>query len=290
VSPRHIRFALLALLTGALVAGAGWFWSTRRVHVARAIVNGHQIEYAVRGTGRPAVVFVMGSYGGGSSRIDSWKPWMAQVDSTAFTYDRPGTGESAPANDQRTPVQIVDELHALLSQVGIPPPYILVGRSLGGLYSRAFAMRYPTEIAGLVLVDGSHERQWIDLHRLDPAKFPEPSPTDPNWKKPDFVGMVETWRTGRLAIDGQLPDVPMAVLTSLHHGSKENPVPAIFEEDWRKLQDEVFQSTTHGMHIVTDRSGHAIANDEPELVWQAIRWVLETARIDGRSGAKKAPN
>jgi pimeloyl-ACP methyl ester carboxylesterase len=51
------------------------------------------------------------------------------------------------------------ELHALLTKAGIPGPYILVGHSLGGPVARQFAVKYPAEVAGLVMVDSAHEQQ-----------------------------------------------------------------------------------------------------------------------------------
>lgn len=39
----------------------------------------------------------------------------------------------------------------------MPAPYLLVGHSLGGLYARHYAQRFPGEVAGLVLVETEHE-------------------------------------------------------------------------------------------------------------------------------------
>ncbi len=47
----------------------------------------------------------------------------------------------------------MDDLHLLLSKSGIRPPYVLVGASIGGIYTRAYQRRYPGEVVGLVLDD-----------------------------------------------------------------------------------------------------------------------------------------
>ncbi|MBK9409271.1 MAG: alpha/beta hydrolase [Gemmatimonadetes bacterium] len=44
-------------------------------------------------------------------------------------------------------------MHAALRAARLPPPYLLVGHSAGGLYVRVFAATYPAEVVGLVLVD-----------------------------------------------------------------------------------------------------------------------------------------
>jgi pimeloyl-ACP methyl ester carboxylesterase len=49
------------------------------------------------------------------------------------------------------------ELHALLRAAGIKSPYILVGHSVGGLIARVYGEQYPKEVAGMVLVDPTHE-------------------------------------------------------------------------------------------------------------------------------------
>ena len=47
--------------------------------------------------------------------------------------------------------------------LGIAGPVILVGHSMGGVYARAFAARHLDRVAGMVLVDSSHEGQWAVL-------------------------------------------------------------------------------------------------------------------------------
>jgi pimeloyl-ACP methyl ester carboxylesterase len=41
----------------------------------------------------------------------------------------------------------------------VPPPYILIGSSIGGEYARIYTAHYPSEVAGLVLVDSTHPDQ-----------------------------------------------------------------------------------------------------------------------------------
>jgi len=52
---------------------------------------------------------------------------------------------------------VTDELRELLRTAGVPAPYLLVGHSLGGLYARHYAQRFPDEVAALLLLDPAHE-------------------------------------------------------------------------------------------------------------------------------------
>jgi pimeloyl-ACP methyl ester carboxylesterase len=47
----------------------------------------------------------------------------------------------------------VDEIHRLLTKVTIDGRYILVGFSVGALWERIYAARYPDNIAGMIIVD-----------------------------------------------------------------------------------------------------------------------------------------
>jgi pimeloyl-ACP methyl ester carboxylesterase len=69
----------------------------------------------------------------------------------------------------RTPGNIAIELHAMLETAGIRPPFILVGHSFGGLVMRRFALLYPAEVAGVVLVDPMRCEEWPPLDPLKQA-------------------------------------------------------------------------------------------------------------------------
>jgi pimeloyl-ACP methyl ester carboxylesterase len=71
-------------------------------------------------------------------------------------YDRAGMGWSEAGPLPRDARHVAHELHTLLTKANIPRPYVLVGHSAGGLYVRLYAALYPTDVAGLVLVDPGH--------------------------------------------------------------------------------------------------------------------------------------
>ena len=55
----------------------------------------------------------------------------------------------------RTATALVTEWHDLLTTAGVPAPYLLVGHSIGGLFTVLYARTYPDEVAGMVLVDST---------------------------------------------------------------------------------------------------------------------------------------
>lgn len=130
-------------------------------------MGGFRLHIYSTGEGGPAVILDAGA---GCISLD-WA--LVQPEIAKFTqvcsYDRAGFGWSEESPNDRTSKNFVEELHSLLQRAQIPPPYILVGHSLGGLNMRLYATLYPDEVAGMVLVDASHE----DLF--------ERSPTAPPW-------------------------------------------------------------------------------------------------------------
>lgn len=78
----------------------------------------------------------------------------------AVSYDRGGLGWSSSCVSERTPTNIARELRELLELAGIPGPYIMVGHSFGGLVVRRFAVLYPDDVVGVVLVDPMRIEEW----------------------------------------------------------------------------------------------------------------------------------
>lgn len=119
---------------------------------------GRQWQVYLSGDGRPPVVLesALGSFGYQWLHVQKELTPLTRV----LAYDRAGQGRSDSRPEPRVPDQLSGELHELLALAGIAPPYVVVGHSFGGLLARNFAGRYLDEVAGLVLVDSSHERQY----------------------------------------------------------------------------------------------------------------------------------
>lgn len=96
------------------------------------------------GLGAPALMWAMVQSGLESQR-------------RVCSYDRAGYGWSDPSPLPRTAQMMTSELHQLLHKANEPPPYVLVGHSLGSVLVRVYAANYPDDVAGLVLLDPRHE-------------------------------------------------------------------------------------------------------------------------------------
>lgn len=122
-------------------------------------VGGHRLHITCAGAGTPAVIFDSAL---GASSL-SWTYVQPEVSrfTTACAYDRAGFGWSEAGPRPRTVGRILDELRTLIARRGVPPPYVLVGHSFGGLTARLFAARHPREIAGLVLLDPAYPEDWL---------------------------------------------------------------------------------------------------------------------------------
>jgi pimeloyl-ACP methyl ester carboxylesterase len=75
-------------------------------------------------------------------------------------------------------VVIVSESHEILSSLELPPPHVLVGHSLGGLYVSLCARTYPGKVAPRMLLDSVHPeqvercQQHLPVKKRDPEQHP----------------------------------------------------------------------------------------------------------------------
>jgi pimeloyl-ACP methyl ester carboxylesterase len=101
---------------------------------------------------RPTVILEAGA-GDFSVEWSLVQPRVAEF-ARVCSYDRAGDGWSDLGPHPRTMHQIAYELHTLLRNAGEAPPYVLVGHSYGGWLVRVDRSVYPSEVAGMVLVEG----------------------------------------------------------------------------------------------------------------------------------------
>src|ERR1700733_6230579 len=172
---RHTAIGAVVLLAILLPAGALYEWIGRSLDARRFPQQGRLVALGpsfpgvslnINCTGQGGPVVVLES-GAGVPAV-GWS--LVQPDIAKFTrvcsYDRAGYGWSDRGPIPRTSLEVAKELHALLVAAGEKPPYVLVSHSLGGFNVRVYNHEYPADVAGMVLVEPSHEGQ---QSRMPPA-------------------------------------------------------------------------------------------------------------------------
>lgn len=273
-------------------------------------VGGYKMHIDCTGQGTPMVILDSGL---GDSHI-SWHKVQPQISqfTRVCSYDRAGLGYSDSSPHSRTSKVMAEELHTLLQNAGIPPPYVLAGHSMGGYQVRLFASLYRSEVAGMVLVDSSHPDQQ--------RRFPQAlNDLDKTWVReqefltfsmpfgiPRLLGFCgndaevraadcnfHSYREGlavlkafpqsavEAASAGSLGDLPLAVLS--HDPEKPQPdVPEDLvkplDDAWDQMQKELTRLSTRGTRTIAKDSGHYIQLERPELVIEAVHKVVDQAR------------
>ena len=267
------------------------------------IGNARHLYLECRGAGRPTVVLEAGLRNRGDI-------WSVGEDGTAnpsavfpavagFTrvcaYDRPGTtlGTDRFSRSDAVPMprsarDAVADLHALLRAAQVPGPYVLVGHSTGGLISRLYASTYPDQVGGLVLVDAIAETMQTLLTReqwllYDELLLMRPPPELAGYTDLETIDFDASFaQTRAAAAAGPLGPISLVVL------SKGRPfdlppdlpdgLPDATERAWQGSQDALAQLLPTARHTVAPGSGHYVQVEQPQLVIDAIRQVVEAAR------------
>ena len=273
--------------------------------------DGRKMYLKCSGRGSPTVVLV----GGLRASADDWsisnKSMPAVFPEVAkFTCvracDRPGTpvGEkpsrSDPVLQPTTAKDAVADLHALLSAAGEAGPYVLVGHSYGGLIVRLYASTYPKEVSGLVLVDTLSEglqdaetpEQWAIQRKLIQNDDPENLALYPDLERIDVDRSFNQIRAAP-----PLRSIPLVVLSAdrpwgpqvpsmIAAGKLSADIPPDFgyvtDAAQKKAHERLAKLVPNEKHITNTNSGHEIHKEQPQLVIDAIRGVVEAVRSGRR--------
>jgi len=263
------------------------------------IGGGRKIYLECRGAGSPTVVLVSGTRGAHDdwtdlidpkNPADATKPGESAVFPQVgkFTrvcaYDRPGTTrndntvtDSTPMRQPTTAQQGVADLHALLIAAKEPRPYFLVGHSWGGLIARLLASTYPDEVSGLILVDPASE---FLKSSLTPAQWATYIKATKKLIEPNDLEAPDHERTLDL-LHGtpRVHAMPVVVFTSDKRFDFGAGGPETWPA-WRTAQDRLAK-LLKAKHVSDTNSGHAIQMEQPRLVIDAIREVVDAVRDSG---------
>jgi pimeloyl-ACP methyl ester carboxylesterase len=298
--------------------------------------GGRRIYMSDMGSGGPTVIFESGI----AATSQNWLRMQESVAefARAVTYDRGGLGWSSAGKSARTPSNIARELRDLLQRAGVPPPYVLVGHSFGGLVVRRYAAEYPADVVGVVLVDAMRPEEWppvnetqrahldrglrltgiaVPIARFGLARFATTSQlcrsgkasrifsraagkggrhvldriTCEVSKMPREVWPIVAahWSTPHFyhGLSAHLKAVP-ATVVEMHDTEPITSSPVVLltpgsaeplsEEQLRRIGPDTQQ-------VIALKSGHWVHLDEPELVLNAIRTMVEQSRAQVREDA-----
>ena len=175
--PRPVRAGLalvvLVALAGTTYQGVTTSLERRRYpHPGRLVdVGGHQLHIYCTGRGTPIVVLEAPA----SGLSASWSRVQAALAPTTrvCSYDRAGLGWSEQGDGPFDPGRVPLELQALLAGAGEKPPFVIAGSGLGAAFVRAFAVRFPSTVEAVVLLDapgpGRTSRDRASLGRVPGA-------------------------------------------------------------------------------------------------------------------------
>ena len=270
-------------------------------------LSGYRLHLYCTSGGDPAVIL---EHGHRATYLD-W--YLVQPELAKFTrvcsYDRAGYGWSDPSPRNRTPSIMADELRSALQAAGERPPYILVGHSFGAMTAIAFAHKFPDEVAGLVLVDGStpeslpqastREKLWMRMMKLT---MPFGLPRWRGWCDggPPEIAAVKQALTCRsqhletiLREDAAFPIAAREVRAIASLGSLpmvtiardpttgDNPK---FEARHAQQLREIAKLSTNSKFVVAAGSAHDVPLARPDVIIEAVKDLLTPQAPAGSPG------
>jgi pimeloyl-ACP methyl ester carboxylesterase len=248
-----------------------------------------------------------------------------------YSYDRAGSAWSDIGPKPHTMQQTVYNLHTLLQKANVPPPYILVGASYGGLLVRLFAQLHPKEVAGIILVDAGFEdnKMFINGKLLQPSidakgipvpgtknsatqfdneltpeakKFikdiltqqglPSITIDTPYHKLPASIQQTRLWALSQLnyyAVNDNnyyIEETAMMLRERKKHPFMFDQMPLIVltrglqsEQEHNSQQKNMLTLSHNSKQIIAEKSGHHIQFEDPDLVVEAIRQMIEAVKM-----------
>lgn len=242
-----------------------------------AVLEDGPVEYALAGAGEPAIVLL----NGGGGPIEGWYRIFPDLSARTrvLAYNRRGIGRSARPVRPQTSDRIVQELRALLPRLGLAPPWLVVGHSLGGLHANVFARTFPGEVCGVVLIEATAPEDPVamsrhatlfqkGLQRLVDAILPR-DPFDEAVQAEASAASVEG--------SGVFPAVPLVVIS----GASPSHIRRMPSAAWQARQagqDALVRLSPMGRQVHALGSGHFPQMSEPRLVLSAICAMIDEVR------------
>jgi pimeloyl-ACP methyl ester carboxylesterase len=261
-------------------------------------VGAYDLYVQCFGSGSPVVFVEPGLL----NTVSAWTSVanLVKTTTTICIYNRANVAPSGKAPMPRSSGQIIEDLHNLVAMLEIKKPFVLVGHSMGGFQSILYSNRWPSDVAGLILVDSTHPDQsqtmasalpapaagesqnltrlrqsWVTIS--DPAPFP---PDQEGW---DYVKSVAEARAVK-----SLGSLPLTVIAAGPVGrtSDLSMNERIWDMDWIPayvavgigLQKDFLKLSTNSTYLESAKAGHQMSQEDPEFVSGAIVKMVEQVR------------
>jgi alpha/beta hydrolase fold len=233
--------------------------------------GGRALYLRCTGTGSPTVV-LEGGDGDDSSSYSFAESTLAELTRTCV-YDRANLGSSDPAPGPLRLEDYVGDLEALLEAAEVPAPYVLVGTSGGGFLTAGFAEQNPDDIAGMVFIDTGRPLDDPPKEIVEFTAWDHPE----NIEQRDYLQIENAAWDARKRIGG----IPVTVVSVDYSKADiaESPFPVERaamrrnverQRGWLVLSPRAEQIVVH--------TGHAVEEEDPELVIDVISDVVKSAR------------
>ena len=229
-------------------------------------VGGHELYIRCVGSGSPTIVYLHGYIfdpAGGGSQNAGQVPDLLADRHQVCVYDRANVGRSDAVEGPLTGRSSIRDLDALLDAASVDGPYLLVGGSFGGLLAYMYAVTYPKEVVGLVLLDpnlpGYHEGTF-------------------DWEA--TTEQIDQTAASREAskLEGHEPDIPVTLV------GLEDPEGDVTSADqYEKLKEQILQAQRRfldhfpqGELVIVD-APHYMEPVIPDRIAEEIASVAERA-------------
>jgi pimeloyl-ACP methyl ester carboxylesterase len=255
----------------------------RKLKEQMVAVNNYKIYTRTLGQKQPTIVLMTG-IGGTTADFEKIESNLSPF-GKIVNYDREGLGKSPWTKNAKDSETIAKELYSLLLQTNNKQPVIIIAHSLGGLHARKFMAMYPNSVSGLILIDPTPE----DLVETIIAQLPQDYqiPAREAMKK-EFEMLLAELPEGAIKEEYKAIEscynqaralqnktaIPIEIISSMKitEGTSELSL-----ETAKQLRDALLDkmSTGPNRHTLTYSSGHFIQKEEPQLIVNAVQWIMK---------------
>jgi pimeloyl-ACP methyl ester carboxylesterase len=322
--PGRVRLLIHPVIIVMLLAGLGGLYQVATASPTEAAspmpgrlvdVGGYRLHISCTGAGSPTVVLLNG-LGETSPQWARVSPAVARA-TRVCVYDRAGQGWSDDSPNPADAASAAADLHKLLAASGESGPFVLAGHSSGGVHALTYAHLFPSQVAGVVLLDSASPHQ-VKLvkqfngeyqlmrrvlagaptvfrfgvgHLLAAVNAPAlpgnageqaaafaDSPRGLRGMRAEQAALPDTFRQAQALTT--LGDTPLVVLTAKDNVDRK--------PGWGTAQDQLAALSTNSRHTVANLDHVAFLHDPAgaTLTTEAITDVLTAVRNDSAVPAR----